>query len=367
MDDKDFMIRAIENAKLGEGFTNPNPIVGAVIVKDGKILAEGYHHRYGDLHAERDALENLKKKGLSAEGATLFVTLEPCSHFGKQPPCSHAIVESKIKKVVVGSRDPNPLVSGKGNAYLRENGIEVQEDFMKEECDALNQIFFHYITTKTPYIALKYAMTMDGKIATENGSSRWITNDESRTFVHKLRRKYSSILCGIKTVIKDDPLLNCRIENPKNPVRIVLDSKLRLPLECRLVKTAREIKTIISCVKCEEESFLERKNALLDLGVEVLELSATKENHPDLKELFKILGERNIDSVLVEGGGEVNFSLLKENLVNHIYAFVGAKVFGGNGKSPVTGKGVSEVGNAFDFRLENISRFGDDVLLEYRV
>lgn len=365
MNDNDFMLRAIENAKLGEGFANPNPLVGAVIVKDGKILAEGYHHRYGDLHAERDALHNLNVKGLSAEGATLYVTLEPCAHFGKQPPCSHAIVEAKIKKVVVGSRDPNPLVSGKGNAYLREHGIEVQEDFMKEECDRLNQIFFHFITTKTPYIALKYAMTLDGKIATENGSSRWITNDDSRAVVHKLRRKYSSILCGIKTVMKDDPMLNCRIENPKNPVRIVLDSKLRLPLECKIVKTAREIQTIAACVKCNEESFLERKNALIDSGVEVLELQATKENYPDLKELFKILGERNIDSVLVEGGGEVNFSLLKENLVHHIYAFVGAKIFGGNGKTPVTGSGVGEVGNAFEFRLSDAKRFGDDVLLEY--
>lgn len=365
MDDKDFMIRAIENAKLGEGFANPNPIVGAVIVKDGKILAEGYHHRYGDLHAERDALHNLKAKGLSAEGATLYVTLEPCSHFGKQPPCVHAIVDSGIKKVIVGSRDSNPLVSGKGNAYLREHGIEVQEDFMRDECDRLNQIFFHFITTKTPYVALKFAMTIDGKIATESGSSKWITNEESGTFVHKLRRKYAAILCGIKTVMKDDPMLNCRIENPKNPVRIVLDSKLRLPLECRLVKTAREIPTIAACVKCDEEPFIERKDALIDSGVEVLELAATNENHPDLHGLFKILGERNIDSVLVEGGGEVNFSLLKENLVNHIYAFVGAKIFGGNGKTPVTGSGVNEVGNAFDFRLENVTSFGDDVLLEY--
>ena len=365
MDDIFFMRRAIELARNGEGFVSPNPLVGAVIVKEGKILAEGFHRKYGELHAEREALKSLCEKGLSAQDSTLFVTLEPCCHEGKQPPCVQTIFQAGIKKVVVGSRDPNPLVHGKGNAFLREQGIEVQEDFLKEECDALNPIFFHYITEKTPYVALKYAMTLDGKISTQSGKSKWITNEKSRLHVHALRKKFSAILCGIDTVLKDDPMLDSRCENPKNPLRIVCDSSLRLPLESRLVQTSKNIPVVAVCVKNEEKSFLQRKNSLLESGVEVLELSPDSENRPDVRELVKILGERGIDSLLVEGGGEVNFSFLQAGLVNRIYAFLGSKIFGGRGKSPVSGKGVENVEDGFFFTLQNVTNFDGDVLLEY--
>ena len=191
MTDRDYMLRAISLAKKGTGYTSPNPLVGAVIVKDGRIIGEGYHAIYGDLHAERNAIKNLTE---NAKGATIYVTLEPCCHYGKQPPCTEAILAAGITKVVIGSRDPNPLVSGKGTDFLRSHGIEVIEDFMREECDELNPIFFHYITEKTPYVVMKYAMSMDGKIATRTGSSRYVTNELSRNEVQKMRHKYRGIM-----------------------------------------------------------------------------------------------------------------------------------------------------------------------------
>ena len=388
--DEFFMRRAIELAYGGEGHTNPNPLVGAVLVKDGVIIGEGFHREYGNLHAEREALADCERRGNSAEGAVAYVTLEPCAHFGKQPPCCQALVQAKVSKVFVGSRDPNPLVSGKGNSYLRENGIEVVEDFLRSECDVLNPIFFHYITTKLPYVALKYAVTMDGKIATRTGESKWITGEESRFFVQKLRNRYSGILCGINTVLSDDPMLNARIEGAKNPVRIVMDSSLRLPLESKLVKTAREIPVIAVCaegVGCEgrgafgsgiscgssggiagsSASDLSTKKASLEeAGVQVLALSQ-KDGKLDFRALMKKLGEMKIDSVLIEGGGEVNFSALSAGIVNHVYAFVAPKIFGGGGsaKSPVGGEGVERLVEAFRFSLKDVKHFGLDVLLEY--
>lgn len=386
---KEFMLRAIELAKKGEGRTNPNPLVGAVIVKNGKIIGEGWHHAYGELHAERDALKNCYQRGENPEGATIYVTLEPCCHFGKQPPCTHALVEAKISSVIVGSRDPNPLVHGKGNAYLRENGISVEEDFLREECDKLNPIFFHYITTKMPFVALKYAMTLDGKIATKTGESKWITNEKSRAFVHVLRNRYAGILAGIGTVLADDPMLNCRLQNEKgeligkNPVRIICDSNLRIPLESKIVQSAREIPVIVACVSpnfsvkegagllhcaVQRNNFYAKKTELEKAGVEVIEFQAGEQNPKPqvyLKELMKILGEKKIDSVLIEGGGEVNFSALKSQIVNKIYAFVAPKIFGGSAKSPVAGEGVNLPSESFGFSLEKITRFDDDVLMEF--
>ena len=202
MTDQEYMLRAIQLAKKGEGWTNPNPMVGAVIVKDGKIIGEGYHKKYGELHAERNAIASLTE---SAEGAVIYVTLEPCCHHGKTPPCTEAIIEQKIRKVVIGSRDPNPKVAGKGVQMLREAGVTVVEDFMREECDQLNPVFFHYITTKTPYVVMKYAMTLDGKIATKTGASKWITGESARKEVQHMRHQYMGIMAGIGTVLADAP------------------------------------------------------------------------------------------------------------------------------------------------------------------
>lgn len=365
-EEKKYMRRAIRLARGGEGFTNPNPLVGAVIVKNGKIIGEGFHHKYGDLHAERDALKNCEELGNDASGATIYVTLEPCCHFGKQPPCTYALVEHKIAKVVVGSRDPNPLVHGKGNAYLREHGIEVVEDFLKDECDSLNSIFFHFITTGIPYVALKYAMTLDGKIATKTGKSKWITNEKSRKYVHKLRNRYAAILCGIGTVLKDNPMLNCRLSGGNNPIRIICDSHLKIPLNSKIVQTSREIKTIVACINCKSADFAEKKIALEKAGAEILFVNSDENKNVNLQELLTELGRRKIDSILVEGGAEINYSLLEKNLVQKIYAFIAPKIFGGSAKSPVSGFGVELPSQAFEFKLESTKTFGNDILLNFK-
>ena len=230
------MRRAMELAELGRGWTKTNPVVGAVLVKEDRIIGEGYHKKYGELHAERNAIASLTE---SAEGAVIYVTLEPCCHHGKTPPCTEAIIEQKIRKVVIGSRDPNPKVAGKGVQMLREAGVTVVEDFMREECDQLNPVFFHYITTKTPYVVMKYAMTLDGKIATKTGASKWITGEAARKEVQHMRHQYMGIMAGIGTVLADDPMLNVRVEGWKSPVRIVCDSKLRIPPDSQIVSTGR--------------------------------------------------------------------------------------------------------------------------------
>ena len=361
-----FMRAAIELAKKGEGWTNPNPMVGTVIVQENQIIGQGYHHKYGDLHAERDALRDCRERGNDPRGAQIFVTLEPCCHTGKQPPCVEAIVEAGIKKVVVGSRDPNPLVSGKGAAFLRERGVEVEEDFLRSECDALNFIFFHYITSKTPYVALKYAMTADGKIATAAGKSKWISCQESRDFVHQLRNKYSCIMAGIGTVLADDPLLTCRIPGGRNPTRIICDSSLRLPLDSQLVQTARDVPTIVACT---DSAGIDKEKALAKKGVQVIRCgSPSCGNRVDLCLLMKKLGELGLDSVLVEGGGALNFSLLKAGLVQRVYSFVAPKIFGGAAApSPVAGSGVLEVADAFSLSQSDARKIGSDVLIEYEV
>ena len=280
--DQEYMLRAIQLAKKGEGWTNPNPMVGAVIVKDGQIIGEGYHKKYGELHAERNAIASLTE---SAEGAVLYVTLEPCCHHGKTPPCTEAILEQKIQKVVIGSRDPNPKVAGKGVQMLREAGVTVVEDFMREECDQLNPVFFHYITTKTPYVVMKYAMTLDGKIATKTGASKWITGEVARKRVQYSRKIYSGIMVGIGTVLADDPMLTCRLENAKNPVRIICDSSLRIPLDSNIVKTAKEVPTIIACTVAKEDkgnlkkdlTIKEKIEKLQQAGCEVIHIGEAKQ------------------------------------------------------------------------------------------
>lgn len=362
--ERKYMERAIELAKRGMGFTSPNPLVGAVIVKDGRIIGEGYHKRCGELHAERNALAALTE---SAEGATIYVTLEPCCHYGKTPPCTEAIIEHKLGKVVIGSRDPNPLVAGKGAALLREAGIEVVEDFMRQDCDVINSIFFHYITTKRPYVAMKYAMTMDGKIATRTGASKWITGKAAREHVQQLRHQYKGIMVGIETVLKDDPMLNCRMEGGVDPVRIVCDSQLRIPLNSRIVQTAKEISTIVATTLKNEEESRSKQKALIDAGLKVLVLPE-KEGHIDLSALMDEMGEQGIDSILLEGGGTLNESALKAHIVHKAYVYVAPKIFGGTeAKTPVGGCGVATLEQAYQFQLIEWNKVGEDLLLSYDV
>ncbi len=375
MTDRDYMSRAIELAKMGIGWTNPNPMVGAVIVKDGRIIGEGYHRRCGELHAERNAIASLTEP---ADGASIYVTLEPCCHYGRTPPCTEAILEQGITRVVIGSRDPNPQVAGRGVRILREAGIQVEEDFMREECDRLNPVFFHYITSKTPYVIMKYAMTADGKIATRTGASKWITGEEARMEVQRLRHRCMGIMAGIGTVLADDPMLNVRIEGGKSPVRIICDSSLRIPLDCRICRTAKEYPTIVACAadvlrdevrvdgsdgKSAESN---KRRELEALGIQVVRTSGCG-GRVDLKEFMEILGGQGIDSILLEGGGTLNDSALRAGIVREIQAFVAPKIFGGKeAKTPVAGIGAGIPDEAVPLTLGKISQIGEDLLLEYR-
>lgn len=365
-----YMTRAIDLAKLGGGHVHPNPYVGAVIVKDGTIVAEGFHHKCGDLHAERDALKNARKNGIDVTGCDMYVTLEPCCHTGRQPPCTQAIIESGIKRVFIGSRDPNPLVDGKGVKQLEEAGIEVIRDFCKEECDRINKIFFHYIKTKTPYVIAKYAMTADGKTSLSSGESKWITGAEARENVHRTRGTVAAVMCGINTVLEDNPLLNCRIEGTEytQPVRIILDQELKLPLESNIAKTAKEYRTILFSGK----ENLSKKEAAEKCGIEVIE-AKTKDNHLDLEDVLKTLGEKQIDSVLVESGGMLNSSLFfAENrcLVNEVHCYIAPKIFGGkkeNIHSPVQGKECKTISECVKMKMKETKIFGEDILIKYEI
>lgn len=366
MAEEQFMKRAIELAKQGAGWTAPNPLVGAVVVKNGRVIGEGYHRKYGELHAERNALAACSE---DPAGATLYVTLEPCCHYGKTPPCTEIIIEKKIAKVVIGSRDPNPKVAGKGARILREHGIEVVEDYMREACDALNPVFFHYITTKTPYVVLKFAMTLDGKIATRTGASKWITGEAARNHVHQLRGRYAGILAGIGTVLADDPMLNCRIDGAHQPLRIILDSHLRIPMGSRLVRSAKEYPLLIVCNESNRnrEEGASRIQKLEEAGAKVWTLPE-KNGHPDLNVLMQRLGEEKIDSVLIEGGGTVNEAALKAHIVHHVYAYIAPKIFGGeDAKTPVEGSGIRLPQECANLRLAKITVLLNDMLLEYDV
>lgn len=366
MAEEQFMKRAIELAKQGAGWTAPNPLVGAVVVKNGRVIGEGYHRKYGELHAERNALAACTE---DPAGATLYVTLEPCCHYGKTPPCTEIIIEKKIAKVVIGSRDPNPKVAGKGARILREHGIEVVEDYMREACDALNPVFFHYITTKTPYVVLKFAMTLDGKIATRTGASKWITGEAARNHVHQLRGRYAGILAGIGTVLADDPMLNCRIDGAHQPLRIILDSHLRIPMGSRLVRSAKEYPLLIVCNEStrDREEGTSRIQKLEEAGAKVWTLPE-KNDHPDLNVLMQRLGEEKIDSVLIEGGGTVNEAALKAHIVHRVYAYIAPKIFGGeDAKTPVEGSGIRLPQECAKLRLAKITVLLNDMLLEYDV
>lgn len=378
-----YMRRAIALALLGKGKVNPNPMVGAVIVKDGKVIGEGYHHRYGQLHAERDAFANLTE---DAKGAEMYVTLEPCCHYGKQPPCTQAIIEHGISKVYIGSNDPNELVAGQGIQQLIDAGIEVVTGILKEECDAVNPVFFHYITTKTPYVVMKYAQTLDGKIATYAGNSKWITGEKAREDVQRLRNWLKGIMVGVQTVIADNPMLNCRMEGGENPVRIICDSHLRIPTDCKIVETAREIPTYIATLESSAEDKFnkgdvrhdvlgqekindnrKKKQQLEEKGVQFL-YCRENQGRIDLKDLMNQLGEKKIDSILLEGGSTLNESALRQGIVNHICVYIAPKIFGGlAGYTPVGGKGIEFVEDAYLFENHKITQIGEDILLEYDV
>lgn len=358
-----YMRRVFELAKKGEGFVNPNPMVGCVIVKNGEIIAEGFHERYGGFHAERNALLNANERNIDVEGATLYVNLEPCCHYGKTPPCTEIIIKNKIKKVVIGSYDSNPLVAGKGVKKLRDAGIQVETGILDKENKQLNYVFFNYIKTKKPYVNIKYAMTLDGKIATKTFDSKWITNELSRKNVHLLRHKYSSIMVGINTVLKDNPLLTCRVEGLKNPTRIICDTNLKIPLDCNIVNTSEEILTYIAtCSKDKEKICRLEKKGCIVLPVDL------KHGKVDLNKLVEKLGILGIDSILIEGGATLNFSALESNIVDKVTVYIGPKIFGGkDALTAVEGDGIEKVKEAFNLKLINVNNYNQDICLEYEV
>ena len=360
MKDEKYMQYALELARKGVGLVNPNPCVGAVIVKDGKIIGEGWHKKYGEAHAEINALASCLE---STIGATIYVTLEPCCHYGKTPPCTEAIIRSGITKVVVGALDPNPLVAGEGIKRLRENGIEVVTGVLEKECIRLNEIFFHFITYRTPFVVMKYAMTLDGKIATTTGEARWITKDKAREDVHRDRNRLMGIMIGIETVLKDNPLLTCRIENGRNPIRIICDTHLRIPLKSKIVETAMGIRTIIATCEKDEKYYA----PLLEKGCEIL-VVPTKGEYIDLEILMQKLGEKGIDSILLEGGATLNYSMLESRLVHKVKAYIAPKIFGGElAKSPIGGLGITNINKHYALKSIQVKDIDNDFLIEGEV
>ena len=351
MNDEQYMQLALDLAKSAEGKTNPNPLVGAVIVKDGMIVGTGLHRKAGEPHAEVHAFN---MAGEHAKGATLYVTLEPCSHFGKTPPCANLVKESGVKRVVVAMQDPNPSVAGRGIRLLREAGIEVEVGVLEAQAQRLNERFVHNMLTDMPFVVSKFAMTMDGKIATANGHSKWITSEASRADVHQLRDRIDGILVGVGTVLADNPQLTTRLTDRqgKNPTRIVLDRQLRTPLQAKIVDTS-EAETVIVTESTEAE-----KIATFEaLGVTILQADLA-----DLGTVLKKLYKIGITDILVEGGGEVNASFLRAGLIQKFYVYMAPKLLGGRDSiTPFTGDNVASMDEALELRFAAVEMVGLDM------
>lgn len=355
--DEKFMQEALALARNAEGRTSPNPMVGAVIVRDGNVIAGGWHRKAGTPHAEVHAL---KMAGSLAEGATLYVTLEPCAHYGRTGPCAKAVAAAGIKRVVIAMQDPNPLVAGKGIKILKAAGVEVKCGVLEKDAIALNEVFLKWITTGLPFVVLKTAMSLDGKIATVTGKSQWITNELARMRGHEYRDRYDSIMVGIGTVLKDNPSLTTRLKDRqgKNPIRIVLDSMARTPLTANVVAD-KKARTIIAVTSAAPR---QRVEALAKAGAEIL--VAGSDNKVNIAELMQKLGKLEICSILVEGGGQVNFSLLQAGMVDKVQAFIAPKLIGGqNAITPVEGAGFSELNAAVELERVSTEMLADNILV----
>jgi diaminohydroxyphosphoribosylaminopyrimidine deaminase/5-amino-6-(5-phosphoribosylamino)uracil reductase len=364
--DRQYMERAIELAWQGRGWTSPNPMVGAVVVKDGQVVGEGFHPQAGKPHAEIYALD---AAGPDAEGATLYVTLEPCAHHGRTPPCVERVLASGISRVVVAVMDPNPLVAGKGIQRLKDAGLDVEVGVGAEEATRLNERFFKYIKTKRPFVAIKTGMSLDGKIATASGESQWITNEDSRMHVQTLRATYDAIMVGVNTVVQDNPRLTCRIPGGRQPIKIIIDSMARTPLNANLFTkqaTAHLRSNTIICVCSRAPE--DRVRALREVGAEILVCADSGFNvdtHIDLAKLMPMLGKREITSVLLEGGGTLNSAALDAGIVDKIYAYVAPKIIGGVGApTMVEGSGVVLLEEAVQLYRMTCHHLQGDILLE---
>jgi diaminohydroxyphosphoribosylaminopyrimidine deaminase/5-amino-6-(5-phosphoribosylamino)uracil reductase len=353
------MKRAFTLARKGAGCVSPNPLVGAVIVKDGKIIGEGWHKEFGGAHAEVNAIEGATEP---VEGAEIYVNLEPCSHHGKTPPCTDLIIRSGIVRVNIGMKDPNPLVDGRGITILKENGIEVRSGILEEECKILNEVFIKFISRHKPFVILKYAMTIDGKIATVDNASRWITGEESRKIVHKLRNNMSSVMVGADTVIFDDPMLNVRLKGKerRQPLKIVADSTLRIPLNSRVLAIAPQL----CLIACTEKADAAKVKEARRMGAQVL-VCPERDGRVDLGYLFTTLGAMDIDGVLLEGGSTLAFSALRDGLVDKIIAFVAPKILGGAAApTAVGGAGIARMEDALNLYRMKVKKVGGDLMFE---
>lgn len=355
MDEK-YMDLALELAEKGRGYVNPNPMVGAVVVKDGEIVGKGWHKFYGGPHAEVYALDEAGEK---AEGATIYVTLEPCSHFGKTPPCAEKIKKMKIKKCVIACLDPNPIVAERGKKILEEAGIEVVVGVREKEAKELNKVFMKYITEKNPYLFLKCAITLDGKIATNERDSKWITNEKSREKVQFLRHEYMGIMVGINTLINDNPRLTARIENGVNPFRIVVDPYLRTPLESNFVNMADDNKSIIVTSKENEKN-----NKITELENKNVKIIYMEGYDFSVHEILKKIGELKIDSVLLEGGSFLISKAFKENRIDGGEIFIAPKILGG-GLPFIDGFDFKEIKDCFHLENVKFNVYDDNISVEF--
>jgi diaminohydroxyphosphoribosylaminopyrimidine deaminase/5-amino-6-(5-phosphoribosylamino)uracil reductase len=354
------MRAALRQAKKGLGRTSPNPSVGAVIVRDGKIIASGYHKRAGASHAEVEALAKIGGRGRKND--TLYVTLEPCNHHGRTPPCTEAILRSGIKRVVVGTRDPNPKVSGGGCENLTEKGVEVRRGILEAECRRLNEAFFKFATTGRPFVVAKSALTLDGWSATATGHSRWVTNEKSRQFVHRLRDRLDGVLVGVGTVLADDPMLTTRLKRGKgkDPVRIIVDTDLRISEKANVLNSHSSAPTLMAIGPDVPPQRLRRteRNGVKNL------VCPTKEGGIDLAALMDILGGMDITSLLVEGGSAIMGSVIRQRLVDKFYIFKAPKILGGNDGIPMaSGPGPRRLDGCLRLRDVKVRRFGEDILV----
>ncbi len=343
-------------AKKGMGRVSPNPLVGSIIVKNDKIIGEGYHKCFGKEHAEIVALRDA---GENAQGATLYVNLEPCCHYGKTPPCTDAIIKAGIKRVVIGMVDPNPLVNQQSIKILRENGIEVKAGVEKEACEQLNRVFIKYIKTRLPFVTLKIAQTIDGRIATNTGHARWITSEAARKEGHRLRSQNDVIIVGIGTVLADDPRLNVRLVKGTSPVRIVLDSSLKIPLKSQLLTDESAHQTIVATTSKN----LEKIENIKKTGAQVWQLGKDKNGRVPLPELLKKIGRDNKREVMVEGGAKIFTSFIKENLADRIVFFIAPKILG-SGKEAIGDLGIISVDDCFQLKNIKTKKVGEDLLIE---
>lgn len=355
--DRKYMARALQLALRGAGHTRPNPMVGAVLVKDGRIIGEGWHKQYGGPHAEVNAFASATE---DPEGATLYVSLEPCSHYGKTPPCADLIIRKKVARVVAALEDPNPLVSGRGFRKLRANGIRVTVGVLAEEARHINDVFLTYVTRKRPFVLYKAAMSLDGKIACHTGESQWISSEKSREEVQRLRGILSGIMVGAGTVIADNPSLTCRMEEYENPARIIVDGKLRVPVESRIFhEPGRNI------ILTTSEASLEKKKALENLGVEMIEADSEEPGKVDLKSAMLALGIKGIDGILLEGGPTLAASALEAGIIDAVRFYIAQKIIGGReAPSPFAGTGAAHMNEVVPLTDAVYGTSGDDLWIQ---